>query len=71
MKFLRNYLNSLDVSNKAIAQVICFLIPSACPFARTLQILNRKIVIPPLCKLNPVYDELMKLRFKALGVIHD
>lgn len=27
--------------------------------------------IPPLCKLNPLYDELVELRFKALCYLAD
>ncbi|MGK7890123.1 MAG: Mo-dependent nitrogenase C-terminal domain-containing protein, partial [Leptolyngbyaceae cyanobacterium] len=27
--------------------------------------------IPPLCKLNPVYDELVALRFRALCYLAD
>ncbi|MDY7024694.1 MAG: Mo-dependent nitrogenase C-terminal domain-containing protein, partial [Cyanobacteriota bacterium] len=29
------------------------------------------IHIPPLCKLNPVYDELISLRFRALCYLAD
>jgi hypothetical protein len=27
--------------------------------------------IPPMCKLNPVYDQLIELRFRALSFLAD
>ncbi|MCS6815305.1 MAG: Mo-dependent nitrogenase C-terminal domain-containing protein, partial [Cyanobacteria bacterium] len=51
-------------------QSICQWIPAQCPFARTISWQGRTLlVIPPLCKLNPFYDELMGLRFRALSYL--
>lgn len=41
-------------------------VPSDCPFARTLQMGKIKIIIPPLCKLNPFYDNIMRAKMWAL-----
>ena len=49
-----------------LAQLVCLLIPNSCPFARTLKLFGYSLSIPPLCKLNPFYQELMNLRWQAL-----
>lgn len=51
------------------AKLITNIIPAACPFARTIRMGSYSITIPPLCKLNPFYSQLMELRFKALEVL--
>ncbi|WP_017293223.1 Mo-dependent nitrogenase C-terminal domain-containing protein [Geminocystis herdmanii] len=64
---IKNKLDSWEIKEKNIAKKIVSLIPSQCPFAQDICVFDRKIVtIPPLCKLNPFYDNLMILRFKAL-----
>ena len=64
---VRNWLNSTEVHNSTIAYLLCQIIPASCPFAREVKLLGRTLfVIPPLCKLNPLYDQLMGLRFKSL-----
>ncbi|PSF39223.1 nitrogenase [Aphanothece hegewaldii CCALA 016] len=69
---LRTWINNLSINNPKVAHKICHLIPAQCPFARKIQFLGRTIVsIPPLCKINPVYDELMMLRFRALSYLAD
>ncbi len=67
---IRRWLNQLEVSNAAIAHAICRWIPAQCPFARTIYWQGRTVlVIPPLCKLNPLYEELIELRFRALSYL--
>ncbi len=69
---IRHWLNHLQIQTPARANSLCRLIPAQCPFARTIAIAGRKIVeIPPLCKLNPLYNELMELRFRALCYLAD
>jgi hypothetical protein len=52
--------------------MICQVIPSNCPFERTITLSGRTILrIPPLCKLNPLYEELVALRFRALCYLAD
>lgn len=64
---LRRWLNQIEIQYFAIANLICFLIPASCPFERDVRLLGRHLFsIPPLCHFNPVYDELMALRFRAL-----
>lgn len=49
-----------------IARLLCRVIPEACPFARDISWFGRTLHIPPLCKLNPLYDYLMYCRWRAL-----
>ena len=64
---LRKWLDNLEINNSQQAHRICRLIPAQCPFARTIKIWGKTLLkIPPLCKINPVYEELMGLRFRAL-----
>lgn len=67
LDWLRHRITQIEVKNPRIAQIICQLIPPSCPFARTIKLFNKTLlVIPPLCHINPVYEELMELRFRAL-----
>lgn len=53
--------------NTQLANLIVKLIPASCPFAKTFHFAGFTITIPPLCKLNPFYNQLMQLRFNALS----
>ncbi|HAA26397.1 MAG TPA: nitrogenase [Cyanobacteria bacterium UBA8553] len=65
-------LEGIEVRDPKLARFLCRLIPARCPFERTLQIFGHTIIrIPPLCKLNPFYDQLMMLRFRALSFLAD
>jgi hypothetical protein len=69
---VREWLNELEIDNSKIAHLLCQVIPVQCPFARDLRLLGRTIVrIPPLCKLNPLYEEVVSLRFRALCYLAD
>ena len=69
---LKARLDAIEVSNPQQALAICQLIPGQCPFERTIAIGDRVLVrIPPLCKLNPVYEELVALRFRAACYLVD
>lgn len=64
---IRKWLDSVEIENPQVAQIICRLIPANCPFARTVKFGNRVLfTIPPLCKLNPFYDQFVGLRFRSL-----
>lgn len=52
-----------------IAKAVVAIVPAGCPFTQALKIGNQQIEIPPLCKLNPFYDNLMALRFWALCLL--
>ena len=69
---LRQWLDSLEIQNRKLAKFIAKLIPAQCPFERDVILLGRKIAhIPPMCKLNPLYDQLVGLRFRALCYLVD
>ncbi len=51
---------------KILAQTYCSLIPASCPFNRSITLFNRTYTIPPLCSINPYFDQIMNLRFKCL-----
>jgi hypothetical protein len=70
--FLRRWLERVEIRDVAIAHTICRLIPAQCPFERDIYVFNRKVGhIPPLCKLNPFYEEVVGLRFRALCYLAD
>ncbi len=72
LKPLRSWLENLNVSNPQLAHKLCQLIPSQCPFERDLNLFGRTLLhIPPMCKLNPLYDEVVMLRFKAMCYLAD
>lgn len=63
---LRHWLDSIQISNPQQAHLLCKLIPAQCPFERKITLGNKLFHIPPMCKLNPLYDEVVRLRFRAL-----
>ena len=68
----RQWLKSVDVHNRKLAYFLCKLIPAQCPFERNLIIFGKNLLyIPPMCKLNPLYEEVVALRFKALCYLAD
>ncbi|MFB2897515.1 Mo-dependent nitrogenase C-terminal domain-containing protein [Aerosakkonemataceae cyanobacterium BLCC-F50] len=69
---VRQFLDDIDVRDRQFAQLVCRLIPSQCPFARDIKVFGKTVLhIPPLCKINPLYDQLMSLRFRALSYLAD
>ncbi|WP_253188266.1 Mo-dependent nitrogenase C-terminal domain-containing protein [Leptolyngbya sp. 'hensonii'] len=69
---LRYWINRIEVQDRKLAHFFSKLIPAHCPFERDINFFGRKIAhIPPLCKLNPLYDELIALRFRALCYLVD
>ncbi|MEH2451350.1 Mo-dependent nitrogenase C-terminal domain-containing protein [Nostoc sp.] len=69
---LRNWLDRLDIQDPRVARFLCKMIPSQCPFERDVTLFGRKIVhIPPMCKINPLYEQLVGLRFRALSYLAD
>jgi hypothetical protein len=69
---LRHKLDSLEISNREFAHFIAKLIPAQCPFERDIVIFGRTVAhIPALCKLNPLYDQFVGLRFRALCYLVD
>jgi tellurite resistance protein len=69
---LRDWLDGLDIQDPRVARFLCKMIPSQCPFERDVTLFGRKIVhIPPMCKINPLYEQLVGLRFRALSYLAD
>jgi hypothetical protein len=69
---LRQHLDRLEIQSSSMAHWICRVIPSQCPFERDITVFGRKVGhIPPLCKLNPLYEEVVSLRFRALCYLAD
>lgn len=72
LKPVKQWLDSIEIHNEKQGNLICQLIPAQCPFEREIKLFGRTLLrIPPLCKLNPVYDELVGLRFRALCYLVD
>jgi hypothetical protein len=64
---LRQWLNHIELRHPTQAHWICQLIPAQCPFEREVRLGPwLHIQVPPLCKLNPLYEEVVSLRFRAL-----
>lgn len=63
---VRHWLRNLEVRDRQLAHRLCRLIPAQCPFERDIVVARWHIHIPPLCQLNPLYEELMVLRYRAL-----
>lgn len=67
LQLLRSHIDQIEFHNPESARWVSKTIPSQCPFARDIKIFGRKVAhIPPLCKLNPFYEQLVGLRFRAL-----
>jgi hypothetical protein len=64
---LRAWLDGLDPAEPAVARFLVRLIPDQCPFERDVRLFGHKLVhIPPMCKINPLYDQLVALRLRCL-----
>lgn len=69
---LRQWLDSIEINSPKSARLISQLIPAQCPFERDVKIFGHVVAhIPPLCKLNPLYEEFVSLRFRSLCYLVD
>mgnify|MGYP002777098109 CR=1 FL=1 len=69
---LRKKLDQLQVQNPRFAHFLCKAIPAQCPFERDVKFFGKTLLhIPPMCKLNPLYEEVVGLRFRALCFLAD
>lgn len=67
---LRGWLDAQAPADPAVARLLVQLIPAQCPFERDVVVLGRRIVhIPPMCRINPLYEQLMALRFRCLCLL--
>lgn len=69
---ISQYLDGLEIRNLKLAQLLCKLIPASCPFEGDIKIWGQTLVhIPPLCKLNPFYEQVVSLRWRCLSYLAD
>jgi tellurite resistance protein len=69
---VREWLDKMEIHDPKVAHLLCRLIPPQCPFERDISVFGHKVAhIPPLCKLNPLYEQLIGLRFRALCFLAD
>ncbi len=67
---VRQWLDKMEIHDPKVARFLCRMIPAQCPFERDVVLFGRKIVhIPPMCKLNPLYEQLVGLRLRALAYL--
>ena len=69
---VKDWLEGMDVKDPRLAKFVCKVIPPQCPFERDINLFGRTIAhIPPLCKLNPLYEQFTMLRFRSLSYLAD
>lgn len=69
---IRQWLDNIEVNDADFARFLSSGIPAQCPFERDIMLFGYKIAhIPPLCKLNPFYEQFVGLRFRALCFLVD
>lgn len=69
---VREWLDGMDMNDPRVARFVCKMVPPQCPFERDVVLFGKKLVhIPPMCKLNPLYEQLVGLRFRALSYLAD
>ncbi|MFN6571417.1 nitrogenase [Nostoc minutum NIES-26] len=69
---LRRRVESIQVRDRQLAHRLCKLIPAQCPFERDIKLFGKTLFhIPPMCKINPLYEEVVGLRFRALCYLAD
>jgi len=72
LKPIRNWIDNVEITDRDRAHLLCKLIPAQCPFERDVIVLGRKVArIPPMCKINPLYDQFVGLRFRSLCYLVD
>lgn len=70
--WIGHLLELVEIRDPDLAQFICQVIPSQCPFERDVQLFGQTLFhIPPLCKFNPFYEQFVGLRFRALSFLAD
>ena len=69
---VKEWLDHMEINDSRLANLICKVIPSQCPFERDVVLFGRKIMhIPAMCEINPLYDQLVGLRFRSLSYLAD
>jgi len=69
---VKDWLDGWEIHDPRLAHFVCKVIPPQCPFERDIVLFGRKIVhIPAMCQINPLYDQLVGMRFRALCYLAD
>jgi tellurite resistance protein len=69
---IRVWLDQLEIHDPKLARYLCRMIPAQCPFERDVVLFGHKVLhIPAMCKLNPLYEQLVGLRFRAMSYLAD
>lgn len=72
LNLVQHWLEAVEIHNPKVARFLCKLIPAQCPFEQNIEIFHHTVFhIPPLCKLNPFYEQLVSLRFRSLSYLAD
>ncbi len=55
---------------KALVNFLATVMPDYCPFNREVKIFGRPLfTIPMLCKLNPLFDEIVEEKLRRKGYL--
>ncbi|WP_019499565.1 Mo-dependent nitrogenase C-terminal domain-containing protein [Pseudanabaena sp. PCC 6802] len=68
---IRNWMNGIAIKDAKTARLICQIVPSRCPFERDVSIFGRTIHIPALCRINPLYEEVVALRLRSITYLSE
>ena len=72
LPLVRQWLEDLEVHNPKVARFLCRMIPARCPLERDIKLFRHTLFhIPPLCKFNPVYEQVVGIRFRSLSYLAD
>jgi hypothetical protein len=72
LHWVRQWLEAIEIHDPKVARLLCKLIPAQCPFERNIKLFSYTVFhIPPLCKLNPLYEQVVSLRFRSLSYLAD
>jgi hypothetical protein len=72
VKPIQAWLEHVEVKDAEAARLLYKIIPGQCPFERDVTLFGRTLFhIPPLCKLNPFYEQLVAIRFRAMCYLVD
>lgn len=71
LRLVRQWLDQIEILHPWLARFLCKIVPAQCPFERNVQLWGHTFHIPALCKLNPLYEQLVGIRFRALTFLAD
>ena len=70
LELIRAAIDAVEVRDPRLAHFLCRRIPARCPFERDIILFGHRVMhIPALCKLNPFYEQLVRLRLRALSFL--